>query len=358
MVKRVFSCYLLLLGIVTLCLGAVSCADDKVVVENPRYHAGFYISIGQVGSEKDSRAPSGTGEYNPGSGLENYIDLENDLKIVLFDPDNVFLGEMTNFWVTPVETYDSSKRYYIEASTTVDISNGKFKVLVLANWGTYPQTWTLENVWDQTYNFKSAELSMNNTIPLFGIKEVKLDKIEPFQATNIGTIHLLRAFAKIEVILDDPDDYWHFSKLELTHYNKGGFCAPTNIDSESDYKKDSWTDDYTTWLSIPSDTEIGKDLAFVPTSDNHYVVYVPEYDNNSSSVEQARICVDFEESILGKRYIEIRNPLAGNTVTDFKRNVWYKITIRKQKEQTEMDITVDVIPYHVIDLNPSFGLDE
>lgn len=352
--------HILLIATVSLLLAVVSAACSDTQHDEPTpggtlYHAGFYLSVGQVdNSESGSRAPAG--DYDPGSGYENYIDLSDNrnLRVVLYDLNDNLLGEITDFTITPLESYQSSKRYYLNGTTDVDISSGKFKVMVLANWPSYPSELTLDNVWKQQYEYNSSPLSPSNLIPLFGIKAISIAGVEPGVAANLGTIHLLRALAKIEVILSDPSDFWHFSTLRLTHYNDRGYCAPTSISNQNQYITDSWATDYVGYTSIPSEAEVKGALDFADCGDNHYVLYVPEYNNSRAGTPEAEIRLDFTESILGERAIVIRD--SNGRRLDFNRNVWYKITVNKKDEQTDVDITVDVIPYAVVDLDPSFGL--
>jgi len=351
-------------------LGLSSCTNsdepDPTPVEHS-YSFGFYLSVGEINDNVISRAPS-DGEYHPGEGFENYINLGgNDIKVALYNIDNTFLTDITNFVVIPVESYDSSKRYYIQGTTKSDISSGKFKILVVANWKNYPINLSLENIWAHTYQYAGSKLSRDNTIPLFGIKECSLTKVEYDKVLDLGTIHLLRSMAKIEVVLkngtlkDDTDgtplpenDFWHFKYLRLSHYNKSGFCAPTDIDSEDGYKKDSWSSDYVPFVSIPSDVTVGTNLDFEPAGENHWVVYVPEYKNQGSS-NPAVINLEIAESNRGPKTITIKDPDDASKVADFKRNVWYRVTIYKNKEEDEY--VVDVIPYKLVDLEPIFGLD-
>lgn len=350
--------HIILLAAVSLLLAAVpaACTDktaDEPIATEPVYHAGFYLSVGST-DKSDSRTP--TGDYDPGEGFENYIDLSDNsrLRIALYDLSDNFLGEITDFSITPIESYSSGKRYYLNGSTRVDISSGRFKVLVLANWPQYPDVLTLENVWRQQYTYNSAPLSADNLMPLFGIKAISIAGVKPGVAANLGTIHLLRALAKIEVILDDNDGFWHFTTLKLSHYNDRGFCAPTGISNQNQYVTDSWATDYVGYTSIPSEAQVEESLDFRDAGNNHYVLYVPEYNNSRAGVPEAEIRLDFAESILGERSIVIRD--SNGRRLDFNRNVWYKITISKKDEQTEADITVDVIPYAVVDLDPTFGV--
>ncbi len=351
--------HILLLAAVSLLLAAVSAACSDTQREEPvpappgtLYKAAFELSVGEVGSR--SRTPDGS--YDPGSGIENYIDLtSNDrLRVVLYDLAGNLQGEVTDFTITPLESYDSSKRYYLEGTTDVDISSGKFKVMVLANWPSYPSDLRLSTVWEQAFDFTPGIPTVDKPIPLYGIKDVQINPILPGVVTNLGTIHLLRALAKIEVIFDDSTDYWHISKLELTDYNTRGFCAPA-VASQSEYVKDNWGLDYVGRPFIPAVTNRGTDIPFEKIDDRHYMLYVPEYYNTRNDTPEARIRVDFAESPLGERYISFKDPVY-NTTTDLMRNIWYKITIKKKAENSDVTFEVDVLPYTVCELDPIFGI--
>lgn len=366
--KQILRLATLLTALITALL-TISCSqsDDPAPTPNEAdYRFGFYITVGEVSAKNNSRAPS-DGEYNPGEGFENYIALgREDIKVVLYNIDNTLISEVTQFVVLPVDSYESSKRYYLQGNTKSDLSSGKFKIAVMANWKTYPTDLSLTEVWSKTYQFNGPELSETNTIPLFGIKECSISGVKVDSEIKIGTIHLLRAFAKIEVILKNgssadeasgnvlpENDYWHFRYLRLSHYNDSGYNAPTNVDSQDDYVKDSWKNDYVPYVSIPPTARVRTNLDFVPTAKNHWVVYVPEYNNQGANA--ASIDFDYVESAQGPKSVRILDPDDMSKFADFKRNVWYRLTIYKNKEKDEF--VADVIPYKIIDLDPIFGLD-
>ena len=65
------------------------------------YSAGFYIT---TGNQTVSRAPS-PGEYEPGSAIENLIDIERgDFKVLLFDRNDLYLGSLNHTMIKLVST--------------------------------------------------------------------------------------------------------------------------------------------------------------------------------------------------------------------------------------------------------------
>lgn len=344
-----------LAGLMTA-LGA--CSSRTVGPDEPDepatvYRAGFFVTVGDA--DPTSRTPDGS--YMPGEGLENHIDIAGgDLRVVLFNTDGSFLTEITDFTIIPVATYESSKRYYLNGATSADISSGKFKILFLANWRhRYPAEWTLENVWNQKYTFDgTGKITKEQLIPLYGIKDIAIaGGIKPDVAADLGTLHLLRAMAKIEVIFED--DFWTFKSLQLTNYNTTGFCAPNNVKSETDYVHGNWIQDYTP-AHIPTDTQKGGSLDFVPVDTTHWVLYVPEYSNTTASSPEAQIKAVFNEGLSDTKTIRFLQN--NNESRDILRNYWYRFTVKKKDETSDIEVEVDVLPYHTIELDPTFGLDD
>ena len=353
--------YAVIATLMAMCLGACSEAGTGGEPQEPAtwYHAGFYLTVGEQNTT--SRAPQ-EGTYDPGEGYENYVDLDN-VQVHLYDMAGNYSGPVTDFTITPIGESSGGKRYKLDGKTKVNISSGKFKVVVLANWPTYPENLSLGNLWETTFTFNpSVPLSSANALPLYGVKDVSLTDVKPTQLVNLGTIHLLRAVAKIEVIVDDPEDFWYVKTLRLTHYNTVGFCAP-QVMSQSEYVKDNWNQDYVGRAFVPENSGVRTDLDFRKIADrtesadhkDHYLLYVPEYYNNVESIPMSQISVEFENSTSGVQYIPFYHPVSGNTM-DIMRNLWYKITIRKKDENSNIRFEVDVIPYKVCELDPIFGL--
>ena len=194
-------------------LALASCTesgDEPVTAKT--FQTGLYITLGDVNDSRASRAPGDDTQYNPGAGYENYIDLENrNIKVAFYDIDDKYLGELDEFDVIPMESVQNSKRYYLQGATKVNLSSGKFKVLVLANWPEYPAVMSFDNIWKEQFEYSAGSMpSATNLIPLYGILDVSLSPsaIKPDINVNLGNIHLLRSLAKIEVIYEDASDSW------------------------------------------------------------------------------------------------------------------------------------------------------
>lgn len=336
-----------------------------ITPDGPTYRAGFYLTVGELADDNNGESrTTPEGEYNPGEGVENFIDLENgNFRVLLYTVSNSFLTEITDLQIIPVESYESSKRYYINGATKADISNGNFKVMVIANWPEeLPEQPTMDDVFATRFNFNGALPSKENPIPLYGITQVTLGELRPDTAYNLGTIHLIRAVAKIELIIEDNvNSLLTAEKVQLTRYNKQGFCAPA-VKSQSDYVQNNWGLDYLAKPYIPNPVEQGELLDFAVIEENkRYVLYVPEFANSHLTVadNRSRICINFKESLLEDRYIDIiDNSTSVPAIADIKRNVWYRLRLTKVNENVEPICEVDVMPYKIIDLDPIFGIDK
>lgn len=341
---------------------AAACGEDggdMPVQTEKLYKAQFFLTVGND-IPSVSRATPGDGEYNHGDGFENYINLpDNDIRVTLLGADNSLICELKDFSITPLETLPGSKRYVINGSTKTDLSLVQnFKVMVLANWGNenYPDELTLENIRKIRYAYKGGQLGYDNLIPLFGITNVLSRSFEPGVAVNLGTIHLLRAMAKIEIIYSDSSGFWGIKTPTLTAHHDIGLCAPSSVETQNDYIANSWQLDYGKSFSVPSDAKVIEEpLEFIPDGTNRWMLYVPEFSNTVNIHNTAKIKIEFNDPILETQYIDFHDPsLASKPIIDLRRNYWYRITV--SKKQVEPTVTIDVMPYGVIDLKPEYGM--
>lgn len=333
----------------------VSCGEEfrEPEPEKTIYKAAFYITVGSD-TPTLSRATPTDGEYRPGEGFENYVDMsEGSIRIAVLDFSNNLMGEITDFSITPLESNLGSKRYLINASTEANLSGGNFKIMVLANWGkdNYPKDLFIDDVWATKFSYKPGRLGYDNLIPLYGIKEVSVGHVEEGVAVHLGTIHLLRALAKIEVTYTDPSGICDIATPQITLHHNSGYCAP-RADSEDDYVKNSWELDYTGFARIPDDAVVQGPIEMLPEGTNRWVIYLPEFDHNVNTHDNAQIAVDFNDNILGRQLIDFHD--SNNRVISIMRNYWYRVNIKKGISKPE--VTVDVLPYAVVDLEPDYGI--
>ncbi|MCM1111025.1 MAG: hypothetical protein NC336_07455 [Clostridium sp.] len=288
------------------------------------------------------------GEYNPGSGFENYIDIPGrDFRVYFFDQQNRYIDSLDITSVIPTdsgwETSGESKHYGVLGKTTTDISRLNAKVMILANWrGVYPTNLvkgvsTIDNLCtspDAVYEFSPEQmaLSRENTIPLYGIKDLGVftwgeDGRGNDHFYSMGNIHMLRAYAKVEVINNSES---RLTEVKLHRYNRRGYKAPFQVYRESDYVHNSWSQDYVATPHIPAGNAFSAEVFSFLTpeqSSTNWIVYVPEYDNLTTPEVSSYMTVKFDDS--DKEYtIEFRSD-QNNAGTEFSllRNNWYRFTL-------------------------------
>lgn len=327
---------------------------------------GFILTLGNGGS----RAPSTPdGGYDRGAGYENYIDVPGkDFLFLFFDTDNKYVATIDIESVIPLESPQSSKTYNVLASTSANIAGRPLKVVALANWGDRypavltPGVTTIADVCETAYAFDASmmELSATTTIPLYGVKEYDAGlTFDSLDFCDLGTIHLLRAYAKVEVFVSDDTAAagWKLDDVMLTRYHTSGYLAPKEIDRQGDYVHGDYDKDYVP-AHIPADAATGNDLKLIEAVNGRsFVAYVPEYLNTVAGADRAQIKVklsgrEFKEGVRPD-WVEIPLVKDGtDTPYDLLRNCWYRIEIYKNLDRVQ----VQVVPYGEVDLESDFGL--
>ena len=361
-----------------LCVG-VSCSDSSVYDVNTSGNGDNQVAltivvsdIPDAGNSKSrvSRAPGYLGDgYDRGAGYENYIDIKNrDFMFLFFDNDDRYLGVLTSTNVYMIESSTSSKTYSVRGKVARNVAQARtVKVMALANWNhAYPDVESLTNnttitdVSRSIYSFSADKMlpSSDNPIPLFGITNPVTLRFDELNHTDIGTIHLLRAYAKIEVC-PAADTNALIESVTLTRYNTTGYRAPLDVTCQDDYVHGAYSDDYLSSLYIPDDVQVAENLPFAAAADGSFIAYVPEYINTAGS--PAKLIVRFEglesepDDVVEFKYYQAPagQPSLQGKPFDLMRNYWYRFNIKKVRN---IEVEVIVVPYAETVLNPDFGI--
>ena len=356
-----------------LCATLPSCrrtADEPSLPEaETAVQVGFRISLGALGGA--ARATRADG-YDDGRGVdyENHIDFEHgSYRFLFFDLQNRYLASFTPTRLRPVEFGAFRSKVYEVGGTIPKPLPEDFKVVVLANWPDYPDgltvgVTTIEQICSAAcgrYAYTPPFRLGERLIPFYGVKLCEgVTFIRDLQ-TDLGTIHLLRAMAKIEVACVTPG--WNISGVALQRYNAAGYCAPSGVYGFGDY---SWPDYVgTLHLVVDRNDAEPKSLDFAPSAQGTFVAYVPEYRNLAGGTtdvraqDAAELRVTFRESgdkeypVEFKYYTSVPAGSRLGDPFDIRRNYYYKFTITKAAEPL---IVVDVYPYEEVELDPGFGL--
>lgn len=328
-----------------LLLGACnSIMDDEVCADRPSdtttpVQIGFTLTTGDVSSRAITEGEEA------GTGYENYIDIEGgDFRILLFDAtDDTYLTTFEPTSIRPTDNTEYPQTYYVEGELSETYDNN-FKLVVLANWGNYPElsvASTIESVCNDaasifTYTAPFTP-SATQRIPMYGVK-LCTETLRPDLLTDLGQVDLLRAMAKIEVTCSAEG--FKLSKVKLHRYNTSGYCAPTGVDEDTatdwKYEENAVCNHVT---HIPENSVSTSELNFVIPTENGFIAYVPEFDNKTNTEERSYIEVSLihtddkspvnleETNIYFCLYDEENGTPTVNSDFDIVRNHWYKYDI-------------------------------
>ncbi|MDE5693034.1 MAG: hypothetical protein K2I09_03850 [Duncaniella sp.] len=391
--------YLTLLTVAVLSVSCSSRDIDTTVTPQPGLSvdgcmAGFTITLDSgddIRSRLASRAPS-EGDYEIGTAAENYIDIDGkDFMILFFDKEDRYIGMLDDVLVIIESSDGSMKRYRVSGTvpvSVVDDAGQEFKMMMLANWRhDYPQPekgsplQEIASSIHAAYTFDYSDdqrVGRERPIPMFGVSNLIIGKeFDPGWETDLGTLHLLRAYAKVRVRAHG--DGLPITSVTLTRGNTRGYRAPLGVSKQDDYVHGSYDRDYYRKPSVPADSEQQTDIPFIYNENNDiWTLYMPEFANLGLDADgrpdpraplaaelRSRIRVTFDGHV-GEDYVDFKYysappAYAGEDARegyhfDLLRNTVYDFTLRKHSGSAEVDVEVDVQPYAEQVLRPGFGL--
>ncbi len=271
---------------------------------------------------------SGTSDgYDYGNTYENTL---SNYKIYFYNSsDNKFIAELTS---SSISSGSSFNEYTItgelaatgEENPLENYSN--FKVVMIANWesyGTPAAGSTIEDLCNSTYAqytaLKSEEFG-TKSLPFYGVHTYTGVTFTKNGTTRLnGTLALLRAVAKVEIILNndnDGDNNITLTSATLHNYNAKGYCTPYQVNySEEDYGQatdEEWATNYTGntlhLVNGNNDSTPQSELQFVKTQDRvvdangnvtqkeTWIAYIPEYDNSGTDYSYIDLTFDHQLS--------------------------------------------------------------
>lgn len=355
-------------------LSFCSCGKDNGTYDGIREDTPLKMAVRLALTKRDNDGTKAGYDDGKQVDYENYIDF-NDLRVMLFDSDNLFLTSFRPVDLIPVDGTGLNSQFYDLIGNVDGPLPADFKIVIMANCHRYFDSpvagkTSIDDICTAETSQYSYSipfiLSHENTIPMYGVKECNGVTFIPDMLTYVGTVCMLRAMAKIELKCISRD--WTIESARLYRYNRLGFCAPRNVFSESDYVHGDYSLDYNDSIHIVGDAAEESSTVFPIQDDGTFTIYVPEYSNTyydgNMSKEASYIEVRFNEKENAPYYIYFKyysDPPAGkdlNDAFDIRRNYFYRFTIDKKTETIdEPSISIDVREYDEVDLGPIFGLD-
>lgn len=329
----------------------ISCSnDDTPDSGKPAGSPGQPVSLHiVVGGDMTTRSIPATDEEVTGSIDENHIDIANgDYCILFFDIDNKFLSKFEPKDITLIPTVSDKRIYAVHGSLAAPLPSN-FKVVVLANWGkdNYPETTagvtTIEDVCSQRYDYEwNFVLSADSGkgIPMYGVKTCSDVSFTPNLLSSLGTIDMLRAIAKVEIICENEN--LKITSAKLNCVNSGGYCAPSGM-----YDK---TENVSS-VHIPTDISAKTQEKTYSGGTVKAVFYIPEYanENNEATIE-LDIQLSGNDTKQGTIYFKDYTQV-GDAPFDIARNYVYRFIV---SIKTDFEVKYTVCPWkeYTIEIPP------
>lgn len=350
--------WFLYIGACLLAFVCFACTDEMEADGNSKERSvklQLQLSLPMDASARTTRMTSGS---EAGSKYENYINFndENSYRIYFFSTDDNYITRFIPSKTVMAEATEYTL-YSVEGEVPEDVlqraSNNAmdFKIVVLANWKIYKEPKagsTLKTIcnadWAQFESLQSFELGEKNLIPFYGVNEYEDVPVQYGGTITLKeSIPLLRAMAKVEVVLNKEDELnteeMSFSDVTLHGYNSKGYCAPMN---------GAYPQKGHIGLHLIEDQNeegsINKTIPFLRTQSANkketWIAYVPEYDNTSDEDNAA--------------YIELRFDI--QTETDKKDFVIHFADDQTDIENTSFDITRNHLYRFNVTIDPKGNL--
>ncbi len=349
------------------CLSLVSCINDDGIADEMGTRATM-LSFDLVMPLAGVSAPDG---YENGNQYENTIDISGgDYRVYFYNStDDTYIAKLEGATVTSTDA-DLNTTYTIEGEVPEELrSYTTFKVVMLANWGTYTEP-TANSTIDDLCNASTAVFSAstyftnpeNTYIPFYGVHQYDNVTFTNNGTTELsGNLTLLRALAKVEVILTNATDELSFDDVSIVHYNSQGYCAPTGVYSQSDYgQPTTWETDYVSTLHLVGNANDTENAAGTTTTRTQaftkdenatvdtWTLYLPEYDNSSTDFSYILIKTqDGEEhKVYFAEYVDGETDAYDTEGTgdrwNIRRNNLYRYYITFNAEEEEYTLSIKV----------------
>lgn len=302
-----------------------------------------------------------------GSGIDNIIE---SLQVLLFknDDNGTFISEVEKKILRQLS--EGVYEFVGELSINSDAidANKKLdcKVMVLANGEVNPNN--VENLASSTATgaliTEAFTFNANpNRIPMWGIAsyvyisdtdDTRLNMVEGIR-NNIGTIHMLRAMAKVEVIMANND--YEIDNIALKNYNNSGWTLPNNWKTTGNTQALNRTDCFRPSRNYQEGSisfiDNVKDVTIEGNTYKCYTIYTTEYQNiapnSQTSVTPSYINVTINGTIYPIYFKNYTNGVTSETAEAYNiiRNHIYRYTITDVND--ELDFTLNVAPWTLVE---------
>lgn len=332
----------------------------------------FTLALENPVSSRNSWNPSDT-DYYPqviGNRKDNRI-VPKQLHVVLYQKDNTYLCKVMNlvYRQLPVTGSTVSNIYQfvgdVPASVLGTNNTLECKIMVFAN---VPEsqipTTAVSTLEDIDFSYSTTN------IPMWGVASFVDDNkttdvfegltLTPGSRTDIGTIYILRAMAKIKVKLAESFNNYNLDGVKINRYNTKGYVLPSGYATANvTTALPLYTTGSTIGVLRPNTTGTSSEsLDFTPSEDNDgsLTIYVPEYQNIGVKTPSTMTVTlaDPNDNTKKKDYpLEFKwyeaeeGKHAKDEPFDLIRNHYYEYTITGVNDEYNLLLTCEVQPWDV-----------
>lgn len=232
----------------------------------------------------------------------------------------------------------------VEAASDVTLTPGSYKLMVFANC----EEPSYDDPSNLTYTYEDADVrAEKQLIPMWGVTTASL-QFEKGEREDMGTISLLRAFAKVEINLhSDIAGTYEISSAKLTQYNQQGYCLPAGYARVSNtVELDQENDTYPSFHPYSS-ASTGLYFSYSEDKKSAYL-YIPEYENSTNAATISLQLSDGTNETTGTLHFQpydAKGALTGAPY-DIVRNHIYRYTVNV--EQGELKVQAAVMPWNLV----------
>ena len=186
----------------------------------------------QIDSPTTTRATweEGAATDELGTSFENRI-LPESLRVKVYSADNRYIGDVEELLYWPISEDGSRYQFQgivpqavLEDAALLDAgTTPNYKFMVYANCAEGDNA---------SIMFTYDDLDMTSgAIPMWGVKQADITNLLNKRVQELGTISLLRAVAKVEVIVDEALADCTINSASINYHNRQGYSLPAGWDT-------------------------------------------------------------------------------------------------------------------------------
>lgn len=325
-----------------LSLFAVACSSDDTLIPSAtdsEVHVTFTLAMSNPSTSP--RAAWNEGGAEVGNKFDNRIE-PNSLQVLICNATTgvpfAKVDKMLYIQTSQLNVYTFSGSFKVSGS---QLNQDNYKIMVLANCPTV-------NVQTDFTTFVPFDYSPSafTAIPMWGVKTTGLDLI-PGRTTDLGTIYVLRAMAKVFITLDGAmAESYKLQGAEMSNYNAKGNSLPAGYSAASDTEKMDTETCFNANVSSPS-----TGLKFNQLGENSFVAYVPDFNNENGTLTMPVTLTDADGNTLDyltDKVIEFKDYNETGSPFNVIRNHVYHFNITKIPENgSDLELTLNVADWDV-----------